>query len=87
MEAATSSERRELAHRENDGIEVTLLWERAANRVTIRVLDTRADNPLEFEVAGHAALDAFNHPYPYAAAAQRGIARESTASAAIAVNH
>jgi hypothetical protein len=87
MEAARASERRELAHRENDGIDVTLFWERAANRVTIRVLDTRADDAVEFEVAGRTALDAFNHPYAYAAAAHRVTARSPMAAAAVAINH
>ena len=67
METIASPERRELAYRHNDGIEVTLFWHQAANRVTITVLDTQADAALEFEVDGSAALDAFNHPYAYAA--------------------
>jgi hypothetical protein len=87
MEATTSPERRELAHRQNDGIHVTMFWDKSANRVTIRVLDTRSDDALEFEVAGQAALDAFNHPYPYAATAHIATAREPMAAAAIAANH
>ena len=68
MTATAFTERRELAHRTSDGIEVTLFWIQPANRVTIAVLDTRSDEALEFDVDGHAALDAFNHPYAYAAA-------------------
>jgi hypothetical protein len=68
MTAMAISDRRELAHRTTDGIEVTLLWSKASNRITIAVVDTRSDEALEFEVDGGAALDAFNHPYAYAAA-------------------
>ena len=59
-------ERRELAHRTSDGIEVTLFWSKATNRVTIAVLDSHFDERLEFDIDGSAALDAFNHPYAYA---------------------
>jgi hypothetical protein len=68
MTATTSTERRELAHRTGDGIEVTLLWSKATNRVTIAVLDSHSEESLEFDVDGSAALDAFTHPYAYAAA-------------------
>ena len=67
MTATAFSERRELAHRSNDGIEVTLFWSKPSDRVTIAVVDTRSDEALEFEVDGSAALDAFKHPYAYAA--------------------
>jgi hypothetical protein len=70
MTATTFTERRELARRTNDGIEVTLFWSQATNRVTIAVLDSHSDEHLEFDVDGSAALDAFRHPYAYAAAAQ-----------------
>ena len=58
------TERRELAHRTNDGI--TLSWSKASNRVTISVYHARSATALEFEVAGADALEAFNHPYAYA---------------------
>jgi hypothetical protein len=67
MTATTLTDRRELAHRTSDGIEITLFWSKPSNQVTIAVLDTRSDAALEFEVDGSAALDAFNHPYAYAA--------------------
>jgi hypothetical protein len=67
MSATTFTERRELAHRTSDGIEVTLFWSNATNQVTIAVLDSHTDERLEFDVDGHAALDAFIHPYAYAA--------------------
>jgi hypothetical protein len=67
MTTTTFTDRRELAHRTSDGIEVALLWTKPSDRVTIAVLDTRSDDKLEFDVDGSAALDAFNHPYAYAA--------------------
>jgi hypothetical protein len=71
-------DRRELSHRTSDGIEVTLFWSKPSDRVTIAVVDTRSEEALEFEVDGSAALDAFNHPYAYAAvlgAEDRTVAR------------
>ena len=62
------TERRELAHRTNDGFDVTLFWSKASNRVTISVFHARSSTALEFEVDDADALDAFNHPYVYAAA-------------------
>jgi hypothetical protein len=61
------TERRELAHRTNDGIDVTLFWSKASNRVTISAFHAHTSTALEFEVDGADALDAFNHPYAYAA--------------------
>ena len=68
-EIATSAatERRELAHRTGNGIEVSLLWVEPTNSVTIAVVDSHSGEELEFEVEGCCALDAFNHPYAYAA--------------------
>jgi hypothetical protein len=60
------TERRELAHRINEGIDVTLFWSKASNRVMISVLHARSSTALEFEVDGADALDAFNHPFVYA---------------------
>jgi hypothetical protein len=68
MTATALNDRRELAHRTSDGIEVTLFWSKPSTQVTVAVLDSRSDEALEFDVEGTAALDAFNHPYAYAAA-------------------
>ena len=67
MTTTASNHCRELAHRASDGIEVTLFWTTPGNRVSVEVLDSHSDEKLEFEVEGNAALDAFNHPYAYAA--------------------
>lgn len=57
--------KRELDHRESDGIAVTLLWDEDADRVAIRVVDSDGDQEFELEVAPRDALDAFRHPYAY----------------------
>ena len=70
MIASPATERRELAHRSTNGIEVTLLWTGSTNTVAIAVADTHSGEELEFEVHGSRALDAFNHPYAYATTAR-----------------
>jgi hypothetical protein len=67
MTTSAATERRELAHRTSDGIAVTLLWTESTNAVTIAVIDSHSAAELEFEIDGSRALDAFNHPYAYAA--------------------
>ena len=62
----------ELAYRENDGIEVSLVWNRADDSVAVLVTDARSEEAFEIAVAPEAALDAFEHPFAYAAAAECG---------------
>ena len=83
-ELATSAatERRELAHRVANGIEVTLLWTKSTDRVTLAVVDTHSGEELEFEVDGSRAFDAFNHPYAYAAAVREDSAQAMRLAAA-----
>jgi hypothetical protein len=57
---------RELAHRSQDGLEVTLLWDALSNDVWIELVDERSENTVEFCVDPRFALDAFHHPYVYA---------------------
>ena len=72
MSTTTFSRRAELAHRTSDGVDVYLFWNEPARRVTVAVLDARADDDFELEVDGRDALDAFNHPYAYAARRDSG---------------
>jgi hypothetical protein len=58
---------RELAARESDGVNVVLLWHPRENAVTVEVEDSRAGECLQLVVAADCALDAFYHPYAYAA--------------------
>jgi hypothetical protein len=61
------SETRELAARESDGIYVLLLWHPDANALTVSVDDARGGDRFHLAVAPDRALDAFYHPYAYAA--------------------
>ena len=81
MATSAATERRELAHRTHDGIEVTLLWTKSTNRVAIAVADKHSGQELEFEVDGSRALDAFNHPYAYAATVRVDSAQATLAPA------
>ncbi len=56
---------RELDHRYNDGIDVTLLWDSRTDRVFVAVEDERSGQSFEVTVPGADALDAFHHPYAY----------------------
>jgi len=58
---------RELASRESDGVHVLLLWHPLDDELTVSVEDSRADHRFELVVERHRALDAFYHPYAYAA--------------------
>jgi hypothetical protein len=57
---------RELAHRSNDGLDVTLFWHPATGELTICVSDQRRGAYFEFEPEASDALDSFYHPYSYA---------------------
>jgi hypothetical protein len=57
----------ELSHRSGDGLAITLLWSRSRDRVKVAVTDHRLGGHFDFDVAGRHALDAFNHPFAYAA--------------------
>ena len=58
---------KELDHREANGIAVSLLWNRTNDSLSVFVFDRKLDQPLEILVAKEHALDAFRHPYAYAA--------------------
>ncbi len=66
---------RELAYRVSDGIEVWLLWMRSDNSLRVLVVDGRINDSFEFPVTSDVAIDAFNHPFAYAA--HRGVAYAS----------
>ena len=61
----------ELAYRANDGVEVALLWHPDTNELTVEVFDGKAGDDFSLPVDAKHAMDAFHHPYAYAA--QRGI--------------
>jgi hypothetical protein len=71
---ATDSDWRELTSRENDGLEVSLLWNGPANRVKVTVADNKSGREFELDVPGADALDAFDHPFAFAS--RRGLTFE-----------
>ncbi len=62
----TASDRSELDHRHSNGVDVTLAWSPATGAVFVTVLDDTGDG-FELVVDPGEALDAFHHPYSYAA--------------------
>lgn len=63
----TSKLTRELDFRASDGLEVTLLWNPETHQLLVSVVDTKSGDDFEIEVSSTEAMDAFNHPYAYAA--------------------
>jgi hypothetical protein len=62
----------ELNHRRIDGIEVTMFWDSSTDRVTVAVDDAKGGDAFEILVLpGERAMDVFNHPFAYAANADR----------------
>jgi hypothetical protein len=66
----------ELHRRVSAGLEVSLLWSRSAGKLVVSVADTMTGESFELPVEREEALDAFNHPFAYAAG--RGIAWGAT---------
>jgi hypothetical protein len=58
---------RELAVRDSDGVHVLLLWHPEKNAVTVSVEDARVGDRFHVAVAPDRALEAFYHPFAYAA--------------------
>jgi len=65
--APTHATWKELAGRENEGLEIYLLWNKSADRLKVAVADARLDEKFEFDVANADGLAAFYHPFAYAA--------------------
>jgi hypothetical protein len=57
---------RELAHRINDGLEVTLVWHQQQDELVVTVRDQRLGVSFQIRPEHHLALDAFYHPFSYA---------------------
>jgi hypothetical protein len=57
----------DLAHRRGDGIDVVLWWTPEDDTVAVEVLHLASDATFEVPVDGSRALDAFYHPFAYAA--------------------
>jgi len=59
--------REELDCRENDGIRVSLVWSRADGSLIVAVRDARTAERFKLSIGPEQALDAFKHPFAYAA--------------------
>jgi hypothetical protein len=57
----------ELAHRIAHGVEVALLWSPDSDSVMVAVSDERTGETFLVEPPRDCALDAFYHPFAYAA--------------------
>lgn len=57
----------ELSHRQADGIDVTLWWSPADDTVSVEVLHFETESSFELAVERSRALEAFYHPFAYAA--------------------
>jgi len=64
---SATSETRELAARDSNGIHVLLLWHPGEHALTVSVEDVRVGDRFQLAVAPERALDAFYHPFAYAA--------------------
>lgn len=70
MSEFTTTKRRELCRRVNNGIEVSLIWENVGDTLVLEVYDAKLDQYFELEVPKDRGMDAFHHPYAYLAAAE-----------------
>jgi hypothetical protein len=60
------SERRELARRTSDGVDVTLYWHPTLDELVVSVWDERHGVYFELRPERYLALDVYHHPYAYA---------------------
>ena len=67
MSTNTKTPTRELAQRLSGTVEVLLLWHPAIEQVELSVCDPATGTGFHLDVAPDNALDAFHHPYAYAA--------------------
>ena len=63
--SANDPEPRELAHRSNYGLEVTLFWHPARDELTVCGSDRRTGGRFEIRPERHLALEVYYHPYRY----------------------
>jgi hypothetical protein len=61
-----SDDWQELDARSGDGLEISLLWSRAANAVKVAVRDLRLGREFDVNVDPRHARRAFRHPFAYA---------------------
>ena len=64
--------RKELAHRQTDGLQVSLFWDPGDDSLAVLVVDGRLGVTLELPVRDESPLEVFYHPF--AVASRRGAA-------------
>ena len=67
VDSSSTGSFEEIDHRVSAGLEVALLWSRSASKLVVSVVDTMTGERFELPVGRDEALDAFNHPFAYAA--------------------
>jgi hypothetical protein len=67
MKSELTERTRELAHRLTGSVEVLLLWKPESGAVELRMHDLVTAEGFEIRVPSANAMDAFRHPYAYAA--------------------
>ena len=67
MTTSAITDWKELADRETDGLSVSLFWSRTTGRVRVVVVDQMFKEELNVDVPAACALDAYYHPFAYAA--------------------
>ena len=65
---------RELAHRSNNGVNVTLSWHTKTHELLVCVYDERCDVYFEIQPKRDFALDVYYHPYAHVGYADDGLA-------------
>jgi hypothetical protein len=63
---ALDTRHRELAHRSNNGVNVTLSWDTETDELLVCVDDERRNVYFELQPARDLALDVYYHPYAHA---------------------
>jgi hypothetical protein len=56
----------EIDSRSNAGLEVSLLWTREGDRLSVHVFDTQSNDSFEIAVTAENAREVFDHPFVYA---------------------
>ncbi len=74
MTSTSLTTTRELDARTIDGLDVRLLWNSADDSLTVTVADSRTEEFFVLPVSAVSALEAFHHPFAYAAAPARATA-------------
>jgi len=74
---------RVLAERRTGSVEILLLWHPMSNEVELRIHDTSKEAELGFRVPPGEAMEAFRHPYAYAARQGYSALPSRTASIAL----